>query len=224
VIALQDKDALSMMHKLSFLLLASASLAGCSVHRGVDEPARGLIAVNEPVVSRQDFVFDAAAPGGSLDPTEAARLDGWFRGLELGYGDVVSVDGADSSLARADVARVAGRYGLLMSQGAPVTAGAVPPGAVRVVVSRTRASVPGCPNWSKPSNPNYNNEQMSNFACAVNGNYAAMVANPGDLVSGRESGSIDPATGTRAIQSYRAQRPTGEGGLRDISTKKSGGN
>lgn len=212
-----------MINKLSFLLLASAALAGCQVHQGIDEPSRGIAAVNEPVVSRADYVFDAAAPSGSLDPSEAARLDGWFRGLELGYGDMVSLDGPDASMARADVARIAGRYGLLVSNGAPVTAGAVPPGAVRVVVSRTRASVPGCPNWSEPSNPNYNNKLMSNYGCAVNANLAAMVANPADLVSGRESVAVDPATGTRAIQSYRAQRPTGEGGLKDISTTTKGG-
>lgn len=211
-----------MMHKLSLLLLASATLAGCQVHRGVDEPARGLLPVNEPVVARADYVFDAAAHGGGLDPAEAARLDGWFRGIELGYGDVITLDGAESATARADVARVAGRYGLLVGDGAPVTAGAIPPGAVRIVVSRTRASVPGCPNWSKPSNPNYNNEQMSNFGCAVNGSLAAMVANPADLVSGRESGALDSSTGTRAIESYRSQKPTGEGGLQEISTKKGG--
>lgn len=212
-----------MTHKLSFLLLASATLAGCQIHRGVDEPARGLVPVNQPVVSSADYVFDAAAPSGSLDPSEAARLDGWFRGLELGYGDVISVDGAESASARADVARVAARYGMLVSEGAPVTAGAIPPGAVRVVVSRTRASVPGCPNWSKASNPNFNNELMSNYGCAVNGNLAAMVANPADLVSGRESGVLDPITGTRAIQSLRSQKPTGEGGLKDISTSSSSG-
>lgn len=211
-----------MTNKISFLLLATAALAGCQVHQGVDEPSRGLAAVNAPVVSRADYVFDAAAPGGNLDPTEAARLDGWFRGLELGYGDSIALDGADASSARADVARIAGRYGLLVSDGAPVTAGAIPPGAVRVVVSRTRASVPGCPNWSERSNPNYNNKLMSNYGCGVNANLAAMVANPADLVSGRESGLVDPATGTRAIQSYRAQKPTGEGGLKDISTKGGG--
>lgn len=212
-----------MTNKLSFLLLASAALAGCQVHRGGDEPTRGIAPVNVPVVSRADYVFDAAAPGGMLAPTEAARLDGWFRGLELGYGDVISVDGPDAASARADVAQVAGRYGLLVSQGAPVTAGAIPPGAVRVVVSRTRASVPGCPNWSKPSQPNYNNELMSNFGCAVNSNLAAMVANPGDLISGRDTGTSDPVTGTRAIESYRSKAPTGAGGLQDINTK-SGGN
>ena len=47
-----------------------------------------------------------------------------------------------------DVARVAGHYGMLVSDGAPVDPGMVAPGMVRVVVSRTRASVPDCPNWS----------------------------------------------------------------------------
>jgi pilus assembly protein CpaD len=211
-----------MNSKLSFLLLASAALAGCAVHPGVDNPSAGLEAVNQPVVARSDYVFDAAAPSGNLDPTEAARLDGWFRGLDLGYGDVISVDGPYAGAARGDVARVAGRYGMLVSDGAPVTVGAIPDGMVRVVVSRTRASVPGCPNWSKPSNPNYNNEHMSNYGCAVNANLAAMVANPADLVSGRDNTGTDPMTGTRAIQSYRSQKPTGEGGLKDISTK--GGN
>lgn len=211
-----------MTNKLSFLLLASVALAGCQVHRGVDQPARGLVAVNQPVVSRADYVFDAAAPGGNLDPSEAARLDGWFRGLELSYGDLISLDGPDAPAARADVARIASRYGMLVAEGAPVTPGAIAPGAVRVVVSRTRADVPGCPDWSRPSNPNFNNELMSNFGCAVNGNLAAMVANPGDLISGREAVGIDPSTGTRAIQSYRAQKPTGEGGLKDVSTSKGG--
>lgn len=202
-----------MTNKLSLLLLGSLALAGCQVYPGQDRPARGTLPVNEPVVSRADYVFDAAAPGGSLGAQESARLDGWFRGLELGYGDVVSVDGVDAASARADVARLANRYGLLLADGSPVTAGAIPPGAVRVIVSRTRASVPQCPNWSRPSNPNFSNEMMSNFGCAVSGNLAAMVANPGDLVSGREpSGISDPVLSNKAIQSYRNKAPGAKGG------------
>ena len=205
----RNKDVM-MTKKLSLLLLGSVALAGCQVHRGEDRPARGLFAVNQPVVSRADYVFDAAAPSGSLNPQEAVRLDGWFRSLELGYGDVVSVDGSEASSARTDVARVAGRYGLLVGEGAPVTQGAIAPGVVRVVVSRTRASVPGCPNWSRPSNPNYSNELMSNYGCALNSNLAAMVGNPGDLVSGREpSGLSDPVLSNKAIESYRNRAPKG---------------
>jgi pilus assembly protein CpaD len=211
-----------MTNKLSFLLLACAALTGCEVHRGEDRPGRGLAALNVPVVSRADYVFDAAAPGGMLAANEAARLDGWFRGLELGYGDVVSVDGADSASARGEVARVAGRYGMLVADGAPVTEGVIPPGSVRVVVSRTRANVPNCPNWSRSSVPNYSNELMSNFGCAVNANLAAMVANPADLVSGREAATNDATVGNKAIEVYRARKPVGAEGLEKASSK--GGN
>ncbi|UUR08020.1 CpaD family pilus assembly protein [Sphingomonas glaciei] len=196
-----------MIKTLPLLLLSCVALAGCQVHRGEDRPARGLEAVNVPVVSRADYVFDAAAPGGVLAATEAARLDGWLRGLELGYGDSIGVDGVDAVAARADVARVAGRYGLLLSDSVPITAGVIPPGSVRVVVTRTRASVPGCPNWSQPSTPNYSNETMSNFGCGVNSNLAAMVANPADLVSGRESSSTDASLGNKAIEAYRSRSP-----------------
>lgn len=208
-----------MTHKLSFLLAASATLAGCQVHRGVDRPAQGLVPVNTPVVTRADYALDLVTPGGRLDPAEAARLDGWFRGLELGYGDAITIDGTDASNVRGDVAQMAGRYGLLVENGAPVTSGAIAPGTIRVVVSRTRASVPGCPNWSRPSQPNYNNELLPNHGCAVNTNFAAMVANPADLVSGREANAAsDSVTGTRAIQSLRSQKPTGERGLQNVKT------
>ena len=211
-----------MRTKLFLVLLASASVGACAYHPG-DDPARGLEAVNAPVVARNDYVFDASAPGGSLGPAEAARLDAWFRSLDLGYGDTITLDGAYAEAARADVARVAGQYGMLVTTGTPVTEGRIPDGAVRVVVSRTRADVPGCPNWSEPAQPNYNNKMMPNFGCAVNGNLAAMVANPTDLIHGREgSGVTDAATASRAVQSYRTQKPTGEQGLEQVQTKKGG--
>lgn len=210
-----------MTSKIGLLLLASAALAGCQTQRGVDLPARGISAVNVPVVTRSDYAFDAAAPTGSLDAGESARLNAWFSGLDLGFGDTIYVDGPYASSARGDVAQVAAQYGMLVSDGAPVTQGNIPVGSVRVVVSRTRATVPGCPNWSRPAQPNFNNESMSNFGCAVNSNLAAMVADPNDLIRGRE-GAADPATGARAVQSYRSQRPTGEKGLQAATTK--GGN
>jgi pilus assembly protein CpaD len=208
-----------MRRNFALLALATA-LAGC-VHDRPTEEMRGVAPVNVPVVSRADYALDVAAPGGSLPSSEAGRLDGWFHSLQLGYGDSIYVDGPDAYDARADVARVAGRYGMLVSNGSPVTEGGIAPGTVRVVVSRTRASVPGCPNWSVPSQPNLENASMSNLGCAVNANLAVMVANPEDLIHGQEgSGVGDTQTATKAVQSYRKATPTGTGGLKDIDTKK----
>ncbi len=183
-------------------------------------PARGLEAVNQPVVTRTDYALDVAAPGGSLPSSEEGRLDAWFSSLQLGYGDSIHVDGPYAQAARADVARVAGRYGLLLSDGVPVSQGAVPPGSVRVIVSRTRASVPGCPNWTVPAAPTNENASMSNFGCGVNSNLAAMVANPEDLIHGRDGGGVgDAQTATRAVEVYRKTAPTGSKGLQSINTK-----
>jgi pilus assembly protein CpaD len=186
-----------------------------------DIPDRGVAAVNVPVVTTANFVFDASAPAGSLAPGEAERLNSWFSTLGLGYGDSIYVDGGDAYAARNQVASIAGNYGMMVEAGAPVTAGAVAPGSVRVVVARRRAEVPGCPNWSVPSQPNIENRSMSNYGCGVNSALAAQVANPEDLLHGREAGAVgDAMTGAKAVIMYRRQAPTGTEGLKDISTKK----
>lgn len=206
------------MARKSALIIVAAALSACQ-HTPQDLPDRGLAAVNVPVVHRADYALDVAAPDGSLSSSERARLDGWFRSLQLGYGDSIYIDGAYSEAARNDVARVAGQYGMLVSTGAPVTQGSIPPGAVRVVVSRTRAEVPGCPNWSVPAQPNYNNRTMSNYGCGVNSNLAAMVANPEDLINGREGDPyVDAAAASRGIGVYYSTPPTGKKGLIDVTT------
>jgi len=212
---------MTMRSKLVLFALA-ASVAGCATPT-VDSAERGLAPVNVPVVTSADYTFDAAAPGGSLAPGESERLNGWFQGLGLGYGDSVYVDGAYHGPAGTQIAQIAGRYGMMVQPGAPVTAGVVQPGTVRVVVSRRRAEVPGCPNWSRPASPNFGNKNMSNFGCAINSNLAAMVADPVDLIHGREGSSvIDAQTATKAVNYYRTQAPTGAQGLKEVSTK--GGN
>ena len=204
------------------ILIVAVALSGCGYKPGPD-PEAGLAAVNVPVVSREDLVFDAAASNGNLSPSEAARLDAWFDGMDLRYGDVVYVDaGAYSEGARSQVSSIASRYGLLVSPGAPVTAGAVQPGTVRVVVTRTVASVPNCPNWERKASPNYNNKMLPGLGCSVNGAMALMIANPEDLVHGRDSGGIsDAVTAARAVNVYRTKEPTGTGALKEVSTKGS---
>ena len=185
---------------------------------------RGLEPVNQPVVSRTDYVFDVAAPEyGGLSEAEAARLDAWFRSMQLSYGDTVYVDdpqGFGDPTRRGAVAAIAARYGLLIAPGAPVTAGQVPAGAMRVVVSRTGAYVPNCPNWDRPSQPEFEASTTSNFGCATNGNLAAMIANPEDLLRGRTAGASDATSVAKAVATYRSSTPTGAGGgLKSESSK-----
>jgi pilus assembly protein CpaD len=210
---------LTMRSKFLIIALGSA-LAGCNTTPHTDVEAAGLAPVNIPVVTSTEYVFDAAAPAGSLAPGEGDRLNGWFQGLDLGYGDTVYVSGAYAPGARAQVASAAARYGMMVTAGEPVTTGAVQPGAVRVVVVRRRAGVPGCPNWSRPSQPEINNLSTPNFGCAVNSNLAAMIADPQDLVHGREGTSVvDPRTAVRAVEMYRTKALTGSSDLKSTDAK-----
>lgn len=180
---------------------------------------RGMESVNQPVVQRTDFVFDAAPDGYSgLSAVEQRRILDWFDAIHLGYGDRVAI--ADGSLyGQSAVGQAIGslvaRYGLLLADAAPATAGEPPSGAVRIVVSRALASVPGCPDWKDKFEADLQGGLSYNYGCATNGNLAAMVANPEDLVQGRETRSeLRTATSNRAIKAYNTAPPTGAGGLK----------
>jgi pilus assembly protein CpaD len=210
------KDSLTMSRLPILSAVAILGLAGaCApVDRGgltsVNNPS--LSSVHQPVVQRTDFVIDLQTGGGGIPASEQQRLDAWFASIDAGYGDRISIDeaaGYESPSARDDVARVAARHGLLLSDGAPVLNGTVQPGMIRIVASRATAVVPGCPDWDEDQmTPDVNTS--SNFGCATNSNLAAMIANPDDLIVGQDGSGTDSATTAgRAIRVYRSRTPTG---------------
>lgn len=188
-------------------------------------PTNGsLYSTKQPVVERTNYTLDVRSDGGGLSVPEQQRLAQWFESMDLGYGDRVSIDDAMASGAtRDDVAKIAARHGLLVQSGAPVTAGFVEPGMTRVVITRSTASVPGCPDWSAHSDMNYNNATHPGYGCATNSNLAAMIADPEDLLKGKEgTGETTVMSSSKAIDTYRKTAPTGTGGLKASGT--SGGN
>lgn len=183
---------------------------------------RQLESVHQPVVSRTDYVLDLAAGYDGLAEGETARLDAWFGSLELGYGDAVYVEESSPGGGRQSVANIAGQYGVMIATGAPVTAGRMPEASVRVVLSRTTAEVPGCPNWSRRSDTDFANRASSNYGCAVNGNLAAMIADPNDLIRGRSAGpGGDGRTLAKTVETYRKIQPSGSSG--ELKTESAGG-
>ncbi len=192
------------------------ALAGC----GGLPTNHSLESIHQPVVQRTNYTLDVNAGSGGLSVPEQRRLAGWFEAMDLRYGDRIAVDDPLSSAAtRASVEQVASRYGLLVSEDAPATAGFINPGSVRVVVTRSTASVPGCPDWSAKSDANPGNATSTNYGCSVNSNLAAMVANPEHLIKGAEDhGPTAVASSNKAIDIYRQAVPTGAGGLKQTSS------
>lgn len=79
------------------------------------------------------------------------------------------------------------------------------------------AAVPGCPDWSRPSQPEFEGSTTSDFGCSVKTNIAAMVADPMDLVRARGDDATDPFTAQKAVRTYREMPSTGRQGLEKIA-------
>jgi pilus assembly protein CpaD len=208
---------LGHMPKMALAFALGLGLAGCG---GV--PAnRSMNSVHQPVVEKVNYTLDVSTGGAGLAYGEQQRLAGWFDAMGAKYGDKVYIDDPSASAAtRSAVEAVASRYGLLLSEEAPMTGGYVAAGTARVVVTRSKASVPGCPDWSSNSDFNPNNGLSSNYGCATNSNLSAMVANPEDLIRGAETtGNTVVMSSSKAIDAYRKAAPSGADGLTKTTTQ-----
>ena len=134
------------MRSMTLIVALGAALSACTTTVG-DDPQTGLASVHIPVVNRVDYVFDAQAPGGTIQPSELARLDSWLRTMDMRYGDSVYVGNGAGADARSQVQSVVGQYGILLSNGSPVTVGATGYDTVRVVASYESTVDTTAPVW-----------------------------------------------------------------------------
>jgi pilus assembly protein CpaD len=208
------------MNKTAFrtaiALSLGMALAGC----GGMPTNRSLESIHQPVVERNDFTLDLATGPGGLPYPEQRRLATWFDSLNLHFGDTLIVDDPlQDGNTRVMIQEIASRYGVAVSSEGPITEGYVNAGTTRVIVRRSVARVPGCPDWSGKSDSNLNNATSSNYGCAVNSNLAAMVANPEHLVKGAQGdGTTVVMSASKAIDAYREAPTTGRQGLKEQST------
>jgi pilus assembly protein CpaD len=206
---------------LAFALTLGLGLAGC----GGMPSNTSLYSTKVPVVERTNMTLDVTTTTSGLPISEQQRLNGWFETMDLRYGDRIAIENPSQNPAVTNAIRdLAARYGLILSETAPVTAGFVQPGQARVVITRTTAAVPGCPDWSSKSDMNYSHGLSPNYGCAINSNMAAMIADPQDLLEGKKGdGETVIATSNKAISTYREMEPTGKAGLKDAGTAGGGG-
>lgn len=180
---------------------------------GSNTANRSVYSERQPVVSKSNFVLDLSAGNGGLSTAEQNRLSGWLDALELGYGDRVSIDDpsySNSAVAKSAVENIVAGYGLLISETAPVTEGNIPSGQMRVVVTRTTASVPGCPDFSHRSHTDFQARTSANYGCGTNSTLSAMIANPEDLVRGQNADGEDQSQASKAIRAYRDKQVGGQ--------------
>ena len=132
-----------------------------------------------------DINFDRQA----IRPTEPekTRLEAFIRGIRLGYADEITVRG--STPARREAIKV-----LLTRTGIPATVrtevgnpAEIKANTVKIMVERYVVTPPACPNWTNFDGNEQRNLPGSNYGCSVDSSLGQMVANPKDLVTGRQA-------------------------------------
>ena len=157
-------------------------------------------------VARTDERLTLRTPTGRPDAAALARLDGLL--ARKGAGRLwislrpLSDDGA-AALERVRDALVArGVAAARIAVGRGARGGG---GDLAVIVERWVALAPDCPDWSRANVLGDSNLKSSNFGCATRRNLMRQVADPRDLVRGRDLAPVPPATAAGAVERYRAR-------------------
>lgn len=85
--------------------------------------------------------------------------------------------------------------------------GDIPADQLTVLVERYVVTPPNCPDWTKDPVADHENEVYSNFGCANVTNLGLMVADPRDLVIGRQMGPEVGNPALAGIERYRDGKP-----------------
>lgn len=173
-----------------------------------------------------DIDFGSAGLETKALPDASARaLDAFLKNSRIGQYDELSLDipqTKDGDISKLDLSRRKTLAAYLATRGLTLATiitpyGAEPhPGTLRLVVGRYVVTRPACADWSKPAGaltvplhyvagdkkPYTENAVSSNYGCATESTLGMMVANPHDLVEGRDLEGNDGAVGAKAVQNF----------------------
>lgn len=186
------------------------SLAGCaSAPQQPMGPERTTEAPNAIEVSVTHRTLAVHFQPGEAAPrvADVRALNVLLASGDVGRGDAVRIErsaGALADVRARALASALARQGLRPSLAPP---GGTPDDELRLVVEHATASVPNCPNWSKPPGNDLANTLHSDFGCATAMDLAAMVADPRDLVEGRPLAPVVGDAAILAMHRYRTGAP-----------------
>jgi pilus assembly protein CpaD len=182
-------------------LMVLVAISGCKAT--ADRPLSEYTQKNKVDLVR--FEHEVMYRNGARDPSnsERARLDAFFRNIQVGAGDAILLDGGSPGQRIALGARLAYRHLSVQQTGVNGT-----PGRVNVLVERYIVTTPTCPNWSKPVGEDSENTPMTGFGCSNTANLGMMVVNPRDLVRGSTPGPSDGEAVSAAVRRYREGKVT----------------
>jgi pilus assembly protein CpaD len=196
-----------------FVCVAGGLVSGC-LYTSDGAPTQ-----REPRPDLVEYRHDVEFPAKrfSLSREQGQELEAFIARVGVGYGDrvylaTVTPHGAEGDsavrLAERRAESVSSFLGLNdvhvdariddYGDGAPLG------DTVTVIVHRYVVGLPACPDWTEWPWERLNNRPTSNWSCATATNFGMMVADPGDLVRGREPGPGDGERLAGAVERYRA--------------------
>lgn len=145
-------------------------------------------------------------PGARTSKRELSQLDAFFKGIQLKYGDEITLRGGTKARQRYLTRRI-------RKTGLPITVRVEPDrpnmkksNTIALLVERYVVTPPACPNWSDFHGKEQRNMPGSQYGCATDSALGYMIANPKDLAVGQvmKPGNSDAAVG--AQERYRTGR------------------
>ena len=209
-----------ILRPLFYAIVASAALQACA------PPGSDWTSSEAPRELRVDFQrlthTASFVPGtAQLDRGEEQGLMAFLAVSQSNPDDPVLLEApADDKASNQRIsalARTLSRKGFAVAT-LPPARDVIPPNALLVVVERYTVTPPDCPNWTKSPAEDHDNMPSSNFGCANLTNLGYMVADPRDLVHGRQLGPADADAWSLAIQRYREGKTTALPALNAAST------
>jgi pilus assembly protein CpaD len=171
------------------------------------------------------------APGSAaIAPSERTTLDAFVEDRRAVVSGITLSSGTSPIAARrlANVSKALDAMGVVHTVAMPnpnFTAD-----AVLVAATREIPVPPACPHWTLVGQYDPSNAPSTDLGCANATNLYLMVADPRDLVRGRDLGPADAQPGMRAVEAYRTgnqavnpQQPSLGGGITSIGASSSGG-
>jgi len=194
-----------------FLGASLLTLSACNVHDYV-ENFDHIRTAKTPIVHTQDKALDLtyADRKTGVSKSHQDQLTQFITQHDVTRQDdlLITYDATKRAVRRAEKLQAyLKQFGLHAVLHATNAAEATTAQAVRLTVTQYTVQVPNCPDWSDGPYAHFNNQVSSNFGCATAANLGLMIANPKDLLQGRESSLADGVVLSNSLQGYREARP-----------------
>ena len=207
---------------LAYALSASALFTASACSSLVNGPGDGMtIAETHPITVNSQVVtltIDTDATTSDISDIDAARLRAFANAyLQKGHGPVTVTapsgtgEDLDGQEAASDIRKALHAAGVPWSAitGATYRTGGGESGQ-QIVVSYTHyvATPSECGDWSGLRKRGYKNLRSPNMGCATMNNFAAMIADPRDLIAPANEQPSDATARVRAVEAFRAGEVT----------------